>query len=281
MSKTEQRPARPETVVELRGGVAEDLVDYARRKVGGVLSHTGRPVLHSRMRVTRHGDPARERPVVAQVNVDLNGRPVRVQVEATTPREAVDLLVDRLAHRLERVTRGGEARRGPTVENDPHEWRPDVPPASRRSYHILPSDERRIVQHKTINPLPCSVDEAVVEMEDLDHDFHLFVEAGRGVDSLVYRAGPTGIRLAQIDGRAGEVAPGDVRVTASTAPPPLLDTAEAVDRLRLTGLPFLFYLDGDHGRGCVLYHRYDGHYGLLDPRADETVPGSVGGRPVP
>lgn len=252
MSRTQQRPARPDTVVELRGGVAEDLVDYARRKVAGALAHTGRPVLRSRVRVTRHGDPARERPVVAQVNVDLNGRLVRVQVEATTPREAVDLLVDRLAHRLERVSRSWEARRGRTSEDEPHEWRHDFPSTQRRSYYPRPPDERRIVQHKTINPLPCSVDEAVVEMGDLDHDFHLFVEVGRGVDSLAYRAGPTGdpARPDRRPSRRG-VVPGDVRVTTSTVSPPLLDTTEAVDRLRLTGLPFLFYLDGDHARGCV------------------------------
>ena len=205
MSRTQQRPARPDTVVELRGGVQEDLVDYARRKVAGALAHTGRPVLHSRVRVTRHGDPARERPVVAQVNVDLNGRPVRVQVEATTPREAVDLLVDRLAHRLERVTGSWEARHARRFEEEPHERRHDSHSTRSRSYYDRPPDERRIVQHKTVSPAACSVDEAVVEMGDLDHDFHLFVEVGRGVDSLVYRGGPTGIRLAQIDGRAGEV----------------------------------------------------------------------------
>jgi hypothetical protein len=27
-------------------------------------------------------------------------------------------------------------------------------------------------------------------------------------------------------------------------------------------------LDGDHGRANVLYHRDDGHYGLIDPPAD-------------
>jgi Sigma 54 modulation/S30EA ribosomal protein C terminus len=94
------------------------------------------------------------------------------------------------------------------------------------------------------------VDEAVAEMDDLDHDFHLFVETGRGIDSLLYRAGPTGVRLAQVDGRAYEVIPGDVPVTVRTVPAPLLDAADAVDRLRYTGLPILFYLDGDHGRGC-------------------------------
>ena len=40
-----------------------------------------------------------------------------------------------------------------------------------------------------------------------------------------------------------------------------------------TGLPFLFYLDGDHGRGAVLYHRYDGHYGLIAAQGESTVAG--------
>ena len=275
MCRTHQQPALPETIVELRGGLPDDLVEYARKKVARVLAHTAQPVLHARVRVTRHGDPARARPVVAQANLDVDGRPVRAQVEAMTPHEAVDLLVDRLTHRLERVGQGWEARRGRVFEGDPHEWRHDFPPTPRRSYYPRPPDERRVVRHKTMSPLPCTLDEAIAEMDDLDHDFHLFVEAGRGIDSIVYRAGPTGLRLAQVDGRADQVVPGRIPVTASTIPAPLLDTAEAIDRLRLTGQPFLFYLDGNHGRGCVLYHRYDGHYGLIDPQAESTFAGPL------
>ena len=275
MRRTHERPAPPAIVVELRGDVATDLVEYARKKISHVLTHTGQPVLSARARVARHGDPARERPVVAQANVDVNGRFVRVQIEAATAREAVDLLADRLAHRLERTARGWEARRGRVFEGEPHEWRHDFPATPRRSYYPRPPSERRVVRHKTISPLPCTVDEAIAEMNDLDHDFHLFVEAGRGIDSIVYRTAPTGLRLAQIDGHADQVAAGRTPVTVSTTAAPLLDTAEAVDRLRFTGLPFLFYLDGDHGRGCVLYHRYDGHYGLIDQQAESTFPGPL------
>jgi ribosome-associated translation inhibitor RaiA len=121
MSRTQPRQAPSATIVELRGEMADDLVEYTRRKVARVLTHTRRPVLHSRVRLTRHGDPARERSVVAQANVDLDGRLVRVQTEATTPREAVDLLVDRLAHRLERVAAGWEARRGRMFDQERHE----------------------------------------------------------------------------------------------------------------------------------------------------------------
>jgi hypothetical protein len=30
---------------------------------------------------------------------------------------------------------------------------------------------------------------------------------------------------------------------------------------------FLYFTDAETGRGCVLYLRYDGHYGLIEPAA--------------
>ena len=41
--------------------------------------------------------------------------------------------------------------------------------------------------------------------------------------------------------------------------------AEAVTRLNTTNEPFLFFQDAQRRRGSVLYHRYDGHYGLITP----------------
>jgi hypothetical protein len=40
---------------------------------------------------------------------------------------------------------------------------------------------------------------------------------------------------------------------------------EAVEHLRLTGLPFLFFVDAGYRRGCLLHHRNDGGYGLVEP----------------
>jgi Sigma 54 modulation/S30EA ribosomal protein C terminus len=37
--------------------------------------------------------------------------------------------------------------------------------------------------------------------------------------------------------------------------------------LEASGQPFLFFVDAETGRGNVLYHRYDGHYGLIVPSA--------------
>jgi hypothetical protein len=54
-------------------------------------------------------------------------------------------------------------------------------------------------------------------------------------------------------------------VTVSEQPAPLLSTDEAVQRMAAVDYPFLFYLGGERGRGALLCHRKDGHYGLITP----------------
>ena len=112
---------------------------------------------------------------------------------------------------------------------------------------------------------PCTVDEAAVEMDLLDYDFHLFTEKATGAASVLYRGGPTGYRLALVVPVAGSAGP--IRAAGDHQPPAdaMPYREEATDRLGLLGLPFLFFIDAAQGRASVLYHRYDGHYGLITP----------------
>ena len=72
--------------------------EYARSKIGELGRYTSRPVLQARVKLTRHRDPAVQRPVVAQANLDVDGRPVRAQVEF--PRMATRFRVDAPAQLL-------------------------------------------------------------------------------------------------------------------------------------------------------------------------------------
>jgi ribosome-associated translation inhibitor RaiA len=240
--------------------------DYAREKIGKVAHVAHRPVLFAKVKLTRHGDPAVPRPVVAQANLDVNGRLVRAQAEGVSAREAIDRLADRLRRRLERVARHWEARRGAAPSSEPHEWRHTTEPAHRKSSFPRPEDERQIMRHKSFTLHRITVDDAAFEMDLLDYDFHLFTELGTGQEAMLYRAGPTGYRLAlAIPPRPRELAVFDLPVTISDQPAPLLTTREAADRLGLMDLPFLFFVDAERGRGAVIYHRYDGHYGIVAP----------------
>ncbi|ORV47661.1 integrase [Mycobacterium europaeum] len=247
------------------GDVLPTEAEYVRSKVGELTRYASRPVRHARVRLTRHRDPAVQRPVVAQANLDLDGRPVRAQVQADTVREAVDLLAARLRRRLEHAAAHWDARRGERPAG-PGEWRHESRPAHRPSYFPRPAGQRRVIRRKSFTMAPCTLDDAANEMDLLDYDFHLFTEKGTGIAGVLYRAGPTGYRLAlAAPDLAGQVSEHALPVTISRQPLPCLTEEGAADRLAVLGLPFLFFIHAAYGCASVLYLRYDGHYGLITP----------------
>ena len=119
-------------------GELSGAAEYARSKTGELGRLTHRPVLHARVKLTTHHDPAVQRPVIAQANLDVEGRLVRAQVEAATVREAIDRLEARLRHLLERAAEHWEARRGGLAAAGPHEWRQGSEPTRRPRYFVRP-----------------------------------------------------------------------------------------------------------------------------------------------
>jgi hypothetical protein len=240
--------------------------EYARHKIGRLGRFTHRPVLHARVRLTRHLDPAVDLPVIAQGNLDVSGRLVRVQVEGATAREAIDRLEARLRRQLERIAEHWDARRGTPPAIGPHEWRHHSEPIHRPAYFPRPVDERRIIRRTSFTLGTKTVDEATAEMDLLGYDFHLFTEKGTGYAGVLYRGGATGYLLALvIPVPRDQLAPFDLPLTISAQRIPCLTLEQAAERLGLLGLPFMFFIDAAQGRASVLYHRYDGHYGLISP----------------
>jgi ribosome-associated translation inhibitor RaiA len=84
----------------------------AKAKIAALGRYTEEPILHCRVRLSRSHDPAVARPVIAQGNLDVNGRLLRVQVAADNAYEALALLETRLRRKLGQMARHWEARRG-------------------------------------------------------------------------------------------------------------------------------------------------------------------------
>ncbi|MGE0219221.1 ribosome hibernation promotion factor, partial [Mycolicibacterium sp.] len=232
--------------------------DYVRDKFDDLGRYAHRPIRRVHVKLLRRHDPAVAHPVIAQANLDIDGRPVRGQVEADTAREAIDRLQDRLQRRLEHLAEIHARRRGPDAAPP---WRRIRPGSADQ-----PLGRPRIIRRKSYTMAPCTVDEAVTELELLDYDFHLFTEIGSGAAAVLYRGGPTGYRLSLVaPAVAGEVAPYQSLVTISPHPVPCLREDDACERLALLGVPFLFFVEAAQGRAGVLYRRFDGHYGLITP----------------
>lgn len=237
---TVMAPLEDGVVVTTRGEVARGAASYAREKVRHVLRFASAPVLYAKVVLTAEPDPARARPAVAEVNVDVDGRPVRVLVAGATMHEAVDLLEARLRRRLEKLE--GRARAEHLRHRD-HSWHHGDAFAHRPTYFDRAPDEREIVRRKSLAPAPMTIHEAADHMELLDHDFFLYVNEETGHDTVLQRLP---------GGRYALVAPTSVS-----------STEDATALLDLADEPFVFFVDPETGRGRVLYRRYDGHYGLI------------------
>ena len=250
--------------VETRGAVPDDMAAYAVHQVSSLLRRTSEPVLFARVKLTMSADPAVQRPAIAQVSIDLNGRLVRAQAAGGTMREAVEHACDRLRTRLQRAARNWEAIRGGRPVPGPGEWRHQSLSAPRPTYFPRPPGERAIVRRKSYALARQTPDEAVADAELMDYDFYLFTEKSTGEDSVIYRTAD-GYRLALARPRTRRLGPADPSITVSKMPAPRLQVTEAAARLEATGQAFLFFVNGGTGRGNLIYHRYDGHYGLIGP----------------
>lgn len=248
-------PAAPAQLTDLRvhvrGPVPRTAVEEARGRLRTLLLELPQRVLYTRVKLTVITDPGVTWPAVAQANLGLADRTVRAQVATATPQQAARLLTSRLRFKL-----------------DPRPSRPD--PGTRRwpaqlnhltDQHAL-DGERAVLRRKACWPQRLTPDQAVAQLEDLDYDVHLFVEQATGLDAVVYRAG-AGYRLSLA--RPAQRPPGAATrpLTVSGRYPPTLDVCAAKAQIEAFGLPFLFFLDAPTGRGAVLYHRYDGHLGLI------------------
>lgn len=246
------------------GAVPGEMVELAVGKVRSLFLLATEPALFARVLLMLAADPAVQRPAAARANLALSGRLIRAQAEAVTLREAVERMGDRLRVRLQRGTRNWAAARGGKPVPLPLEWRHESVPARRPAYCPRPAEARAIISNSSFALARQTCDDAAADLDLLDYDFHLFTEKSTGQDSMIYRSAD-GYRLAQAQPRPARIGPVQASITISKQPAPRLAAATAASRLEALGLQFLFFVNSETGRSNVIYHRYDGHYGLITP----------------
>jgi ribosome-associated translation inhibitor RaiA len=231
--------------VTLRGHIHDEDQAYVLEKIRSVFPFAPAPVLGGHLVLGWKRDPAQPHRARLEVGLDVNGILLRAHVAADGMREGADLLQDRLRRQLTRLQdrarphhRGHAAARTADPEIRERLHQPAV-------QHREPTEPPEIVRRKTFALVPLTADEAVAEMELLDHDFYLYTDAETQVDSVVRH-----------DEKGG-------RVVHSSAP--RLTESQAVERLEIAGEPLVFFQDVDDERGRVLYRRFDGRYGLIVP----------------
>jgi ribosomal subunit interface protein len=249
-----------------RGEVSAEDIRYARERIEGLDRSARTEVLRAHVVLRQEGNPRIERQASAEGQLDLKGRIVRGHVAEAAMPAAIDALARHLERQLRRfVERNLTERRRPAMAPE-GEWRHGEWTPPRPTYFPRPPEERRIVRRKTFATAPMTPLEAAADLEALDHGFYLFRESETDADAVVYR---------RDDGRLGVIGPAgagwaehgndDLAWEESRMSGPS-DLEDAVAEMNELDHRFMYFVNAETDRGNVLYMRYDGDYGLIEPR---------------
>jgi ribosome-associated translation inhibitor RaiA len=238
-----------------------------RKLIGPLDRLVQAPVLDAHVVLTQEENPRIARPARAEAEIDVNGHVIRGRVAEAEMRHAVDQLAEHVGSQLRsfverRTTVRRRPRRPPEGEWRHGQWSPPRP-----EYFPRPAEEREIVRRKSFSLEAMSAVEAAELMKDLDHDFLLFHDSDTDADALVH---------VREDGRLGVIQPPGTAVVQDLGEPGLRETSRlsepigldvAVAEMNELSHRFLYFVNANTGRGNVIYLRYDGHYGLIEPAA--------------
>jgi putative sigma-54 modulation protein len=129
---------------------------------------------------------------VCEVSLFGGGHIVRAKVAAPDLFAAVDLAIEKLEHQLHKLkTRMVDQHHGRRVAANGH-----------RSATALAEEADQapeVVKTKRFRMKPMTVDEAVLQMELLNHAFYVFVRADSGEAAVLYHRDDGGVGLIEID----------------------------------------------------------------------------------
>jgi putative sigma-54 modulation protein len=165
--------------------VTDELFEHAERKLSKLARHL--PPWDEATRVelelSVERNPSIERRQVAEVTLWTRGPVLRVRESAPDFRQAIDLASQKLERQMVRFRerRRSKRRAGAAELGEP-------PPEAVDADAEQPEGPR-IVKTKRFEMKPMTPEDAVLQLEMLQHSFYVFANAETGAVSVVYRRG--------------------------------------------------------------------------------------------
>jgi putative sigma-54 modulation protein len=162
--------------------VTEALERYAFEKVERIRKFFDdeRSVSRAEVELIHERNPSISEPEVAEATLFING----VVLKAREASEDMYASIDRMSDKLERQVR---RYRGRQIDR----WHGQLKGHSPEPKSTVPENEEeieaKIVRTKQFQMKPMGAEEAVLQMELLDHDFFVFTSADTGDINVVYR----------------------------------------------------------------------------------------------
>ncbi|MFL6008024.1 MAG: ribosome hibernation-promoting factor, HPF/YfiA family [Rubrobacteraceae bacterium] len=164
--------------------VTEALERYAFEKVERVSKFfdEDRSASRAEVELIHERNPSIPDPEIAEATLFINGTVLKAREASQDMYASIDRMSDKLERQVKRY-RGRQIDRWHGQMKNSH----DEPPIQPEPFVVEEEEEARIVRTKQFQMKPMSAEEAVLQMELLDHDFFVFTSAETGDINVVYR----------------------------------------------------------------------------------------------
>lgn len=163
---------------------------YIQKKFGRLERHL-KPISGARLEVTRTSARALADRMTAQMTLTVNGYTLRGQEKGVNLFAAIDSVTDVMDRQIRRfkgkVYKTHQARRSARMRKAQIGGPDAVPEATPDDGPSVFEDLGSVVRTKRFRMEPKSVDQAILEMELLSHDFFLFYNADTKEYNVAYR----------------------------------------------------------------------------------------------
>jgi putative sigma-54 modulation protein len=163
---------------------------YIQKKFERLHRHL-KPIKDAKLEVTRTSARSPDERIVAQMTIDANGYTLRGQESGTNVFVAVDAVTDVMDRQIQRykgkVYRSAQAKRSGKSSAARVGLLAADAPVDEEPVDDLVGEPGTVVRTKRFPMGPMAVEDAILEMELLSHDFFLFYNAATEGYNVVYR----------------------------------------------------------------------------------------------
>mmetsp|Transcript_13257 Transcript_13257/g.18673 ORF Transcript_13257/g.18673 Transcript_13257/m.18673 type:complete len:273 (-) Transcript_13257:165-983(-) len=191
--------------------VTEPLMDYTNKKIGRVVDKLGGIVTKVDVHLSVIKNPRVAAAHVVEVTVFAKGTVIRAGEASDNMYSSIDLVSDIIARKLrkykDRSISSKRSRQSLTektdgdadefIESSEMDENAEDDDVDIYDQDGMPSIDMSIVKNKSFPMPPCSLEDAIIALEYIDHDFYVFRNIESGEINVVYKRNHGGLGLIQ------------------------------------------------------------------------------------